>query len=82
MKEAKDVAGSVEEKMKKLCLDNKMIGQHLLVVDNTKTMVPVKIDNLEDTRNAHCLAVHGLAPDVTTGLPNAQQSPTVSDETL
>ena len=48
-----------------LYLHNKMIGQHRLVVDTTKMMVPVEINNLEDTRDDHCLAVHGLANDTT-----------------
>ena len=41
-------------------LDNKMSGQHLMVVDNNKMLVPVMEGDLEKTRETNCLAIHGI----------------------
>ena len=37
-----------------------MCGQHLMVVDNNKMLVPVLEGDLEKTRETNCLAIHGI----------------------
>jgi len=41
-------------------LNNKMCGNDLMMVENSKTLVPVQDDDLVHTREVDCLAIHGL----------------------
>ena len=59
-------------------LDNKRCGQQLMVVDNTKMLVPVQEENLEHTRETNCLAIHGIndetsEEDLRTVFPRANR---------
>jgi len=46
-------------------MDNKKCGEVMMVVDKTKTLVPVQAEELEATRDAHSLAVHGITAGTT-----------------
>ena len=41
-------------------MNNKMCGKDLMIVDNSKTLVPVQDEDLVHTREIGCLAIHGL----------------------